>query len=251
MPFHRLDRDLAQPRLALALLILGLPLAGCSNVDRAVATSPIPPDYHLRHPVVLANARHSLDIFLVPAQRQARCAPDRATSRPSRPITGATAKAASEVQVPRGAVDPRAADATLGAVRRALAACGCQGRDRGRHLPGRRSRARLAAAPELHQAAGPPRLPLRRMAGRPRIGLDPEHLGQPHLLQPRLRHPANPGRPGRRSARPRAAARRRPERRADAHPRHRRSARQHPAQGQDPGTSWTSRRSRRSGGASQ
>jgi pilus assembly protein CpaD len=111
---------------ALALLVLGFPVAGCSNVNRAVATSPIPPDYHLRHPVVLANSRHSLDIFLVPAS-------DKLDARQTADVRAfaadylANGEGRIQVQVPRGAVNPRAADATLAALRRALAASGVKG----------------------------------------------------------------------------------------------------------------------------
>ena len=120
------DRTWPARTVALALLALGLPLAGCSNVDRAVATSPIPADYHQRHPVALADARQSLDIFLVPASR-------RLDPRQSDDIRAFAAdflahgEGRIRVQVPRGAVDARAADATLGAVRRALAASGVKG----------------------------------------------------------------------------------------------------------------------------
>ena len=52
-------------------------------------------------------------------------------------------------------------------------------------------------------------------------------LGEPHLLQFRLRQPADAGGSGRRSARPGAAACRRPDRRPAAHPRDRAAARRH------------------------
>lgn len=126
MPFSSSITTWSSRGVALALLTLGVPLAGCSNVDRAVATSPIPPDYHLRHPVVLADARQTLDIFLVPAS-------DRLDKRQTHDVQAFAAdylsngKGRIQVQVPRGAVNPRAADATLGAVRRTLAASGVKG----------------------------------------------------------------------------------------------------------------------------
>lgn len=46
-----------------AALVLPAALAGCSNIDRAVATSTVADDYHQRHAVVLAPGRQTLDIF--------------------------------------------------------------------------------------------------------------------------------------------------------------------------------------------
>src|ERR1700712_3938351 len=61
-------RGLRDVRLLLLVGAAGFPLAACgSAVDRSVAVSPIPTDYHVRHPVVLAEAPHRLDIFFVRA----------------------------------------------------------------------------------------------------------------------------------------------------------------------------------------
>jgi pilus assembly protein CpaD len=48
--------------LATALLV-ALPLAGCGTTDRIVASSVPLDDYHARHPIVLAEARTSIDLF--------------------------------------------------------------------------------------------------------------------------------------------------------------------------------------------
>ncbi len=109
-----------------ALLLLGLPVAGCSNVDRTVATSAIPVDYHQRHPIVLGNARQALDIFLVSDN-------NRLDYRQRHDVEAfsadylANGRGRIQVQMPRGAIDGRAAEATLSAVRRALAASGVKG----------------------------------------------------------------------------------------------------------------------------
>ncbi len=113
--------------IAVLLSTLALSAAGCSsNVDRTVATSAIPTDYHERHPVALVNARQSLDVFLLgqAGQLDYRQKHDiEAFSADYR----AHGEGLVQVLVPRGGVDPRATDATLLAIRRALAASGLKG----------------------------------------------------------------------------------------------------------------------------
>ena len=111
---------------AAALLALLLPTAGCSNVDRAVATAAIPPDYHQRHPIALVNGRRSLDVFLLGnADRlDGRQKDDLATFSASYLAQG---EGRIQVLAPRGAVDGRAVEATLTAVRRGLAGAGVKG----------------------------------------------------------------------------------------------------------------------------
>jgi pilus assembly protein CpaD len=46
----------------LALMICGTPLAGCGG-DRVVADSTTPPDYRVRHPIIVGEADYSLDLF--------------------------------------------------------------------------------------------------------------------------------------------------------------------------------------------
>ncbi len=112
-------------RLA-ALLMLGLSAAGCSHVDRAVATSAIPADYHQRHPVALVDARQSLDIFLVGA----RGGLDYRQKHDLEAFSAdylAHGEGRIQMLVPRGPVDGRAAESTLTLVRRALAGSGVKG----------------------------------------------------------------------------------------------------------------------------
>lgn len=45
-----------------ALIVCGLPLAGCGG-DRVVAQSTTPPDYRVRHPIIVGEADYSLDLF--------------------------------------------------------------------------------------------------------------------------------------------------------------------------------------------
>ena len=114
-------------RVAVVLLLGLVPgLAGCSHVDRAVATSPVPDDFHLRHPVALTNARQTLDIFLVgtSAKLDYRQQRDLETFAADYRVNG---QGRIRALVPRGGVDPQAAEATLGAVRRALAAASVRG----------------------------------------------------------------------------------------------------------------------------
>ena len=112
-------------RAALALVAVAGMLSACSsNVDRTVATSAIPSDFHQRHPVVLADAPRSLDIFVGTGHRL--------DYRQQHDLESFAAEYRAQghghirVLVPRG-VDPAAADATLLAVRRGLAASGVTG----------------------------------------------------------------------------------------------------------------------------
>ena len=110
----------------LALLLAATPLAGCSNVDRTVATAAVPDDYHQRHPIALANARQTLDIFPVAVS-------GKLDFRQGRDIDAFAADYRANghglilAQVPTGALDRREADMTLAAIRRALSAAGVRG----------------------------------------------------------------------------------------------------------------------------
>lgn len=54
--------------LGLAVALLAAPLAACTTpVDRTVPTGSVSPDYHMRHPVVLAQMPSYLDVFPVGA----------------------------------------------------------------------------------------------------------------------------------------------------------------------------------------
>lgn len=126
----------------LCALYAGLSLAACSHVDRTVAISPVPSDYHERHPVVLANARTDLDIFLLGARTeldyrqkhdvQAFSADYLAHGQGLVRILVPRAAGPGAGGMPGGAAGGRAvgggdADATLVRVQRALAASGVKG----------------------------------------------------------------------------------------------------------------------------
>ncbi len=59
----RRHRAILKPVLAaLALLACGVPLAGCGG-DRVIANSTTPPDYRVRHPILVGEADYALDLF--------------------------------------------------------------------------------------------------------------------------------------------------------------------------------------------
>ena len=113
------------PILVLFLVLVG-PLAGCSNVDRAVATSPVPDDFHLRHPVALVDARQTLDIFLNGEN-------GRLDDRQRRDVEAFAADyrvsgtGRIQAQLPSGAVDRRSVDDTMASIRASLARSGVKG----------------------------------------------------------------------------------------------------------------------------
>lgn len=121
--FRRPKRSKAAALLA---CLAGVPAAGCVHDDRAVATSPVPDDYHLRHPVVLADGPRHIDIFLVGSS-------GKLDFRQAHDLTAFAAEYNALGQgriralVPHGAVDAWAADATLDAIRRGLAAASVKG----------------------------------------------------------------------------------------------------------------------------
>ena len=47
---------------SLALVACGLPLAGCGG-DRVIADATTPPDYRVRHPILIGEADYALDLF--------------------------------------------------------------------------------------------------------------------------------------------------------------------------------------------
>jgi pilus assembly protein CpaD len=63
MPARKKISAAMRPMLGLvALIVCGLPLAGCGG-DRVVAQSTTPPDYRVRHPIVVGESDYSLDLF--------------------------------------------------------------------------------------------------------------------------------------------------------------------------------------------
>jgi pilus assembly protein CpaD len=121
MPAMRFASIRALDRLACLAVLAGLlACGGCASpVDRAVAVSPVAEDYHLRHPVVLADAPQRLDIFFVgqagvldvPQARQLEAFARDFLSSGQGPM---------QIALPSGAADRAGAERTLSAVRRTL-----------------------------------------------------------------------------------------------------------------------------------
>lgn len=115
-------------RLA-AVLALVAPLfaGGCASpVDRAVATAPVTEDYHLRHPIVLANAPQRLDIFFVGAAGRL----DRVQAQQLQAFAAdylGGGQSSIRIAIPDGPVDRLAVERTLSAVRRELLSLGVRG----------------------------------------------------------------------------------------------------------------------------
>ncbi len=67
-----MTRTLSLAKLTAAAFTLGLvaPLGGCGTTDRIVHASTTPDDYHARHPILIAEAKTTLDVF--PATGQER-----------------------------------------------------------------------------------------------------------------------------------------------------------------------------------
>ena len=111
-------------RFLALLCAVSVPLAGCSSsVDRAVALSPIPADYHARHPIVLAEAPRRLDIFFVGANGRLDVAQDRQLQDFARDF-GVEGQGVIHIGVPQGSRDTYTAERTLSAVRRSLQRAG-------------------------------------------------------------------------------------------------------------------------------
>ena len=108
-----------------ALLIAGcLPIAGCSTTDRIKPTGIALEDYRLRHPLVLAEARSSVDLFPEGASGHL----DRHTAKQVYAFAEQYRDGGQGpvlVLLPRGREAERAA--TVADIRRALAAGGARG----------------------------------------------------------------------------------------------------------------------------
>lgn len=113
--------------IAAACLVGTLLLGGCAHpVPQAVAVVPTPEDYHLRHPVVLANAPRELDVFFVGLDGRLDAVQTQQLQAFARDAL-AQGQSGISVAVPEGAVDHVAAERTVGAVRRALLRLGLKG----------------------------------------------------------------------------------------------------------------------------
>lgn len=107
------------------LVLLAGPLGACSHYKHFDARSTIPDDYHLRHPIVLANAPKRLDVFPVGESGKL----DKRQSDDVRAFAAdykTNGQGAISAVLPTGA-DPVATRKTLNAVRRILAQSGVHG----------------------------------------------------------------------------------------------------------------------------
>lgn len=114
-------------RLSLIAGLLVAPLAACSSpVDRVVASSPIPEDFHIRHNVVLANAPRRLDVFFVGVDGRLDYAQGREIQAFARDYLG-EGQGGFQIALPTGPVNHEAAERTLIAVRQILLRSGVRG----------------------------------------------------------------------------------------------------------------------------
>jgi pilus assembly protein CpaD len=118
-----------RPSLNLTMRLAGaaavaLSLGACARQDRMTTGSIIPNDVRARHPIVLADAPQTLDLFiagdLALDRRQAKDVEDFARDYQAR------GNGVIQILVPRGAHSGRAA-ASVPTIRRALAASGVRG----------------------------------------------------------------------------------------------------------------------------
>jgi pilus assembly protein CpaD len=110
------------------LWLLALPLAACSGPDRIVTGSVIPDDYRQRHPVVLAEAPQTLDIFVSGANGGGSL--DLRSYADVRSFAGRyKARGHGQITIlfPRGTEDDAAVRAALPSIRRALVEGGARG----------------------------------------------------------------------------------------------------------------------------
>ncbi len=113
-------------RFAFAAALLAAPLAACSTVDRTVPTGTVPYDYHLRHPVVLANEPSFLDVF--PVGTDGRL--DRRTVHLLQAFADDYRESGQGpvlIRAPDTPVDPAAMARTVAGVRQTLAHFGVRG----------------------------------------------------------------------------------------------------------------------------
>jgi pilus assembly protein CpaD len=106
-------------------MLIMLPLAGCGG-DRVVADSTTPPDYHARHPIVIAEAEYTLDVFPTgaPGGLDPRSA-DRLRDFARR--YGDFGHGQITVLVPRGGANDFTVNASLAHVRELFSSVGARG----------------------------------------------------------------------------------------------------------------------------
>lgn len=114
--------------LAAALLLSATALAGCgANPDR-IKTQSIPDDYRTRHPIVLTEAEHTLDIPVATGDRDLPRAV-RDNIRGFAAEHAAKSQGAVQIMLPRGSANAGTADRARKTIRTALQAEGVR-RDR-------------------------------------------------------------------------------------------------------------------------
>ena len=112
--------------LVAAFAAIGLGAAGCSRLDRVATGSIVPDDYRQRHPVVLANAPLTLDVFLVGHNG----ALDRRQSADVASFAqdyAASGQGVITALLPQAAGQEASAHATLAAIRATIVAAGVKG----------------------------------------------------------------------------------------------------------------------------
>ncbi|GAC1332746.1 MAG: CpaD family pilus assembly protein [Beijerinckiaceae bacterium] len=107
------------------LTAMAAPLAGCGG-DRVVADATTPPDYHVRHPIVVAEADYALDLFPTgtPGGLDARSS-DRLRDFARR--YAEIGHGQITVLVPRGGANDLTVAASLGRVRDVFSGMGARG----------------------------------------------------------------------------------------------------------------------------
>ena len=202
-------------------------LSGC-GVDYASTAPAFPGDFQERHPIVLASAPTSLDVFAVGGALDTRSIENiRAFAQRYRHY------GSGDIAI----LAPAGTTANSNAVREVRAALARAGVNGGVRFGTYATPDSGAAAPirllfigvKATRADG-----MRPMARGPRLGIIGRRMEERALLELRLRHPIDDGRPGRRPARSRPAAGAGP---SDVEMRTR--AIEAVRNGQDPGTQWT------------
>ena len=190
-------------------------LGGCGGVPYASSDPAFPGSFEQRHPIVVAAAPTSVDLYPVGGRLDER---SRANVRAFAERYRRYGSGAVMIQTPVG-TNPNSI--AVYEVRRALLAAGVRGRIAVRRLSAAERRRSAAGARVVHGAQGDRSDAMRSVAGGSRFGVVGRRMEERTLLELRLRHPIDDRGPGRRPARFRPAARDRPIRRRHAHPSHR------------------------------
>lgn len=105
-----------------ALLITGTSLAGCANRD-GMSTGALPDDYRTRHPIIIAEAAHSIDLPVASGDRQLT----QGTREVIRGFASGykqSATGAFQIMLPSGSVNAHAASVLRRDIRAVLIAAG-------------------------------------------------------------------------------------------------------------------------------